>query len=279
MTLVQEVVADLAAESGELDDLVAGLDDAAWAAPTPAPGWTISHQIAHLSWTDKVSALAATDPDGFAEVLGEAMNDPGGYVDAAAERGADLAPAELLARWRSARTALGQALSAVPDGVKIRWFGPPMSATSMATARLMETWAHGLDVADALGVSRPATDRIKAVVHIGVRTRDFAYVVNGRTPPPAPFRFEITAPSGALWTWGPPDAADVVRGPALDFCLLVTQRRAPADLDLEITGDAAREWSTIAQCFAGPPGTGRKPSGVAPVSPGEAPVKPGKDDR
>lgn len=137
-----------------------------------------------------------------------------------------------------------------------------MSATSMATARLMETWAHGLDVADALGVTVLPSDRIRHVAHIGVRTRDFAYHVNGRTPPPEPFHYALTAPSGELWTWGPAEAANVIRGSAVDFCSLVTQRRAQADLDLEIVGSDAVEWSGIAQCFAVPPGQGRAPRGT-----------------
>lgn len=257
MSLVEALVADLSDESRELDDLVAGLDDAAWARLTPAPGWTIAHQIAHLSWTDRMAALAATDPEAFAAAVAEAAPNAAGYVDQAAERGAAAPPAQLLEDWRAARKSLADALQNVPDGTKIPWFGPPMSASSMATARLMETWAHGLDVADALGVTRTATDRIKAVAHIGVRTRDFAYVVNGLTPPAAPFRYEITAPSGELWTWGPDDATDIVRGPAVDFCQLVTQRRALEDLDLTIDGDDAPRWAHIAQAFAGPPGAGR----------------------
>ncbi|NDK91378.1 TIGR03084 family protein [Gordonia desulfuricans] len=264
MSNVQEVVADLTAESRVLDELVAGLDAAGWATATPAPGWTVAHQIAHLSWTDTQSGIAATDPAAFAAVVAEALENPTGFVDEAAEQGARLPGAELLAQWRTAREALAAALLAVPDGTKIPWFGPPMSATSMATARLMETWAHGLDVADALGVTLEPTDRIKAVAHIGVRTRDFAYAVNGKQPPAQPFRVELVAPSGALWTWGPDDATDIVRGPALDFCLLVTQRRAPADLALHFVGDDAREWSTIAQCFAGPPGAGREPATTTP---------------
>ncbi|MFT4127284.1 MAG: TIGR03084 family metal-binding protein [Gordonia sp. (in: high G+C Gram-positive bacteria)] len=259
MSLVQQVVADLTAESADLDDLVAGLDDADWATPTPASGWTIAHQIAHLRWTDEVAAIAATDPDRFGQMVAEAAPRVGTFVDDAAEEGAAQPPEHLLAGWRRARAELAQALLAVPDGTKLAWFGPPMSATSMATARLMETWAHGLDIADALGVVRPATDRIKGVVHLGVRTRDFAYAVHGRTPPAHPFRYEITAPSGALWTWGPETATDIVAGPAVDFCQLCTQRRAPADLALEISGPDAAEWATIAQCFAGPPGAGRAP--------------------
>lgn len=253
------VVADLEAESAQLDTLVAGLDDAGWATPTPAPGWTIAHQIAHLAWTDEVAAIAATDPDRFGALLSEAASSVATYVDDAAEAGAAAPADEILAGWRAARDRLADALRAVPAGVKIPWFGPPMSAASMATARLMETWAHGLDVADALGVPVVPTDRIRSVAHIGVRTRDFAYIVNGRTPPAEPFHYALTAPSGEIWTWGPDDASNSVRGPALDFCFLVTQRRALADLALELIGPDAVEWSGIAQCFAGPPGPGREP--------------------
>lgn len=253
------VVADLEAESAQLDTLVAGLDDAGWATPTPAPGWTIAHQIAHLAWTDEVAAIAATDPDRFGALLSEAASSVATYVDDAAEAGAAAPADEILAGWRAARERLADALREVPAGVKIPWFGPPMSAASMATARLMETWAHGLDVADALGVPVVPTDRIRSVAHIGVRTRDFAYIVNGRTPPAEPFHYALTAPSGEIWTWGPDDASNSVRGPALDFCFLVTQRRALADLALELIGPDAVEWSGIAQCFAGPPGPGREP--------------------
>lgn len=253
------VVADLEAESAQLDTLVAGLDDAGWATPTPAPGWTIAHQIAHLAWTDEVAAVAATDPDRFGALLSEAASSVATYVDDAAEAGAAAPADEILAGWRAARDRLADALREVPAGVKIPWFGPPMSAASMATARLMETWAHGLDVADALGVPVVPTDRIRSVAHIGVRTRDFAYIVNGRTPPAEPFHYALTAPSGEIWTWGPDDASNSVRGPALDFCFLVTQRRALADLELELIGSDAVEWSGIAQCFAGPPGPGREP--------------------
>ncbi|MXP20422.1 TIGR03084 family protein [Gordonia sp. HNM0687] len=264
MSLVETLVADLSDESRELDDLVADLDDAGWARPTPAPGWTIAHQIAHLSWTDEVASIAATDPDGFAAVLESGAHNPAGFVDEVAEQRSATPPAQLLEDWRTARKSLADALRSVPAGTKIPWFGPPMSASSMATARLMETWAHGLDIADALGVTRTATDRIKGVVHIGVRTRDFAYAVNGLTPPNAPFRYEITAPSGELWTWGPEDATDIVRGPAVDFCQLVTQRRALDDLDLTIEGDDTRQWAHIAQAFAGPPGEGRTPDNTTP---------------
>ena len=256
---VAAVVADLVAEGDALDALVAPLTPEQWAMSTPAEGWTIAHQIGHLHWTDRISLLAITDRDGFQAALTEAWSDPAGYVDAAAETEASRPSAELLDDWRTTRSRLADALLAVPDGTKLPWFGPPMSAASMASARLMETWAHGLDIADTLGAPPSATDRIRSVAHIGVRTRDFAYMVNQQEPPAGEFRYELTAPSGALWTWGPEDATDSVRGPALDFCELVTQRRHVDDLALEFTGDDAVAWSAIAQSFAGPPGGGREP--------------------
>lgn len=261
MAVVDTLVADLAAESDALDDVVAPLDDAGWATPTPAPGWTVAHQVGHLLWTDRVSLVAITDPEEFGRLLESAVQNPLGFVDEGAAAQAQRPSADLLADWRATRARLHGALVAVPAGTKLSWFGPPMSAASMASARIMETWAHSLDVVDALGQTRVETDRIKAVVNIGVRTRDFSYQVNGKTAPAQAFRYEITAPSGELWSWGPEDASNIVRGPAEDFAQLVTQRRHIVDLDLELIGDDAVEWSTIAQAFAGAPGVGREPKG------------------
>ncbi|MEB3033954.1 TIGR03084 family metal-binding protein [[Mycobacterium] nativiensis] len=257
MAETEPIVADLAAESDDLDALVAPLTDGQWGTPTPAAGWTIAHQIGHLLWTDRVSLTAITDEAGFAAALSEAMKDPAGFVDAAAAELAELPPAELLADWRSTRARLHAALLEVPDGRKLPWFGPPMSAASMATARLMETWAHGLDVADALGVRRPATARLRSIAHLGVRTRDFAFTVHNLTPPAEPFHVELHAPGGGVWAWGPVNAEQRVVGSAEDFCFLVTQRRAPGELDLVAHGADAQRWLEIAQAFAGPPGSGR----------------------
>lgn len=257
MSVAAAIIDDLRAESDALDDLVGGLAPQDWATATPAPGWTVAHQIAHLLWTDQVSLTSITDEAGFHELLAGAATNPLGFVDVAAEELAATPPAELLAQWRTTRVALHDALSQVPDGRKLLWFGPPMSAASMATARLMETWAHGLDVADALAAPPSASARLKAIAHLGVRTRDYAYSVHGQTPPAEPFRVELTAPDGSLWAWGPEEAAQRVSGSALDFCFLVTQRRPRTALDLTAEGADAEHWLEIAQAFAGPPGAGR----------------------
>lgn len=257
MTGPAPIVEDLRAESDALDALVAPLQADRWADPTPAAGWTIAHQIAHLLWTDRVALTAVTDEPGFAEILADAAADPTGFVDKGAEELAALAPRQLLDDWRVTRGRLHEELLGVAAGRKLPWFGPPMSAASMATARLMETWAHGLDVADALGVARPATERLRSIAHLGVRTRDYAFVVNDLTPPTEPFRVELRGPRGDTWSWGPSDAAQRVTGSAEDFCFLVTQRRPLSALDITAHGEDAQRWLEIAQAFAGPPGVGR----------------------
>lgn len=251
------IVADLRAESDDLDALVAPLAEGRWRESTPAPGWTIAHQIGHLHWTDRLALIAVTDEAGFAELLASVAANPGSFVDDGAAELAALPPTELLDRWRATRTRLHNVLLAVADGRKLPWFGPPMSLASMATARLMETWAHGLDVADTLGVTRPATARLRSIAHLGVRARDYAFAVNNLLAPTEPFRVELRAPDGTTWSWGPPAATQRVSGSAEDFCFLVTQRRALSSLDVIADGDDARRWLEIAQAFAGPPGRGR----------------------
>jgi len=256
-SIVAPLIADLRMESDCLDDLVAGLPAEQWSTPTPAPGWTIAHQIGHLLWTDRAALLSITDEPAFLDLVAGAQSRIATFVDEAAAEFAAVAPDRLLADWRRTRARLHDALGEVPEGRKLMWFGPPMSAASMATARLMETWAHGLDVADALGVPVAPSGRLKPIAHLGVRTRDFAFTVHGLTPPAETFRVELTAPDAGVWAWGPHDAAQTVTGSAYDFCALVTQRRPRAELDLVARGADAQKWLTIAQAFAGPPGAGR----------------------
>lgn len=261
MTLLDDLLADLKAEGDQLWSEVSGLDEAGWRTPTPAEGWDVATQVAHLLWTDEVAVVAATDKEGWDALVLEAIGDPDGFVDAQAHEVARLAPDALLARWGNAREALVRTLREVPDGVKIPWFGPPMSPASMATARFMETWAHALDVYDAVGVRPEPTDRVRHVAHLGIRTRDFAFSVHQLEPPAEEFRVELTAPSGEAWTWGPEDATQSVVGSAYDFCQLVTQRVHRGDTDLVATGADADRWLDIAQAFAGPSGDGRAARG------------------
>ena len=258
------VLDDLRSESDELDLLVAELSAEQWAGPTPAERWTVAHQIAHLTWTDEVALLAVTDPDAFAAEVAKAQAAPDSFVDQAAEELVAEEPATLLARWRDGRDRLQRALRAAPPGTRIPWYGPPMSVASMATARLMETWAHGQDVADALGAVRAPTTRLRHIARIGVRTRDYAFLVQGIKAPDEEFRVELEAPDGEVIAFGPEDAGQRVTGPLHDFCLLVTRRAHRDDLAVRAVGADADQWLDIAQAFAGPPGPGRAPGGGAP---------------
>ncbi|MFI7383398.1 TIGR03084 family metal-binding protein [Streptomyces sp. NPDC049813] len=256
---------DLRDESQQLDSLVAALTPEQWAAPTPAPRWTVAHQIAHLAWTDRAALLAMGDPEAFAAEVAKALAAPESFVDDGADEGAAQEPAALLARWRDGREELQEALrAAAASKAKFPWYGPPMSAASMATGRLMETWAHGEDVAEALGVERPPTGRLRHVARIGVRARDFAFAAHGLPAPDAEFRVELVGPGGELWAYGSEGAGQRVTGPALDFCLLVTQRAHRDDLAVRADGPDADRWLDIAQAFAGPPGRGRPPKGPRP---------------
>lgn len=260
MADLTEIVRDLIDEGNSLDELVAPLGVLGWQEPTPAPGWSIAHQIAHLRWTDQAAIAAITDSDRWQAILDSRHSSPH-LVDEQADSGAAQHPDELLATWRQSRKEVAEALLAVPAGTKLPWFGPPMNPLSMATARLMETWAHGQDVADGLDIERVPTDRIRHVAYIAYRARDFAFAANNLQPPAEPFYMELLSPSDQIWVFGEDSASQRVTGSAIDFCLLATQRRHRDDCDVHATGSDADTWLNIAQAFAGPPGSGRGRNG------------------
>ncbi|MFM2046936.1 MAG: hypothetical protein RL383_1013 [Actinomycetota bacterium] len=252
----ESVTADLVDETGDLDRILSGLHDGDWDASTPAPGWTVSDQVAHLVMFDERCAWSISEPDRFAADLAS-LREPGRYGSIHdGYRG--LGSTRLLGRWREGVDALVAAGRACDPRKRCAWYGPAMSATSMLTARLMEAWAHGQDVVDATGAHREPTARLRHVAHIAVNARPFAFVTNGLEPPTDDVRVELRAPDGSGWAWGLSDT-ESVRGDALGFCLAATQRRHPADCGLEVSGDVATRWVSIIQAFAGPPGEGRSP--------------------
>jgi uncharacterized protein (TIGR03084 family) len=259
--LMTSLVADLIGESAQLRDVLAPLSDADWGRATPADGWTITDQITHLAYFDDVTRLSLTDPDRFQAEAERLMAGGDDFADRVAAQYRDIAPGELRAWFDSAREQLAAAFLRVDPASRLPWYGPPMSPASSVTARLMETWAHGQDVLDTLGLPRVPSARMRHVADIGIRARRYSYAVRGLDLPPEPIRVELDGPDGARWTWGPAGAADRVTGDALEFCLVVTQRRHRDDTALEITGDTARQWMSIAQAFAGPAGPGRARGG------------------
>ncbi|UUV29235.1 TIGR03084 family metal-binding protein [Amycolatopsis roodepoortensis] len=260
MTDFRNVIRDLTTEGEQVDALVAGLDDAGWDLPTPATGWSVKHQIAHLAFIFKIAGLSAAEPRAFAELAKSSM--ARGF-DAAVNAALDDYlgdPNEvLLSRWRAERDAGIKALAAVPADQVVPWLVNPLPPAILACAGMMELFAHGQDVADALGVRPERTDRLAYLVGFAVRVRDFGYEARGLTPPEQEFRFEITSPSGQLWTFGPGDSPERITGSAEDFCLLVTRRRHRDDLDVRAEGALADQWLDIAQAYRGPAGEGRSP--------------------
>lgn len=259
------VVADLEEEHGDLDRLVAGLDEAGWDTPTPAAGWAVRDQISHLAFFDDAAVMAMADPDSFSAMAEAAMASEDDPMDEHLRQGRSMSGHDLLVWWRSARAALLVQAAGLEPRARIPWFGPPMGALSFVSARLMETWAHGQDVADALGAARRPTARLRHIAHLGVRARPFSYAVRGLRDPMVSVRIALLGPDGEHWEWeADAPGTDMVSGDALDFCLVVTQRRNVADTGLEVAGPLATEWMAIAQAFAGPPGPGRRPSGAGP---------------
>ena len=209
-------------------------------------------QVAHLAMGEDLATLAATDERGFAARLAELMTDLERRRTPTSRPGLASEPAELLAWWAGSAAATVRAVSEGPEGERIGWITGPMSVASFITARLMETWAHGQDIVDALDLPRPPTARLRHIADLGVRTRGFSFRNRGLPVPDPEPRVELVGPNGEQWVWGPEDTDEVVSGPAEDFCLVVTQRRHVGDTALTAWGAGAVAWLDLAQCFAGP---------------------------
>jgi len=284
MTTLPDLLVDLDAEYDALRSVVGGLadDDPRWDLDTPAEGWAVRDQISHLAYFDDAGRLAMVDPDAFARSVDEVLATAGDPMEVHLVRGRAMGGDDLLAWWDGAHRAMVAAFVGADPTVRVPWFGPPMGALSFVSARLMETWAHGQDVCDALGATRVPTARLRHVAHLGVRARPFSYLVRGREVPEGRIEVVLVGPDGDHWRWeigseagsnasnasnasagsaGSVDGAPAsVAGSALDFCLVVTQRRNVADTDLVVTGALAEDWIAIAQAFAGGPGPGRPPA-------------------
>ncbi len=243
---------DLADEQQSLDDVVSNISAQQWLLATPSPGWNVADQIGHLTFFDASATSAINDPQRFQAGVVE-------LYEGATTMGIDqytlghfreLAAREQLRSWRHNRKALLVAAQSLHDGDRIAWYGPSMGAASFLTARLMETWAHGTDVTDALGADRASTDRLRHIARLGFMTRTWSYDVRGEKLPAGDVSVALIGPAGESWTWGNENAADTVRGSAQEFCLVVTQRRHIDDTSL-VTGDLGRDWLLRAQAFAG----------------------------
>jgi uncharacterized protein (TIGR03084 family) len=249
------LLTDLVAEMSALDEHLSAICDDDWSIATPAPGWNVADQVIHLGLVDRRAIWSMVDPERFDGDIQSMMS--AGGMDAIHDAERSQTPAQLLAWWREGAADLVRVAQTVDLAARCRWYGPSMSGTSMLTARLMETWAHGYDIADALGWKVEPTDRLKHIAHIGVRAMPFAFSSHKLEPPDGNVRVCLTGPFGDEWTWGHENASSSVTGTAIGFCLAVTQRRHIDDCGLTMVGEPASTWMPIAQSFAGPPGAGR----------------------
>jgi uncharacterized protein (TIGR03084 family) len=247
------LLADLRHESDRLIEHLNGLAHKQWGLATPASGWSIHDQVSHLAFFDDTARLALTKPDEFRALADKLTAEGADFPDRIAERHRILTTKALLVWLTATRRDLLADFTNDDPRRRLPWFGPDMSVASSATARLMETWAHGQDIYDALGVEHPPTPGLRNIAHLGVSTFGFAHTINQRGVPDDLVRVELESPDGQTWTWGPADAANRISGPALDFVLTVTQRRHWSETALVVEGTVSSGWLDIAQAFAGAP--------------------------
>lgn len=247
------LLADLRHESDRLVELLDGLAREQWGLPTPAAGWSLQDQISHLAFFDDAARLALTEPDEFDALSDGLTTDGMDFPDRIAAQHRTLRPEAVLDWFIAARCNLLAAFEDDDPRRRLAWFGPDMSVASSATARLMENWAHGQDIYDAVGVEHPPSPGLRNIAHLGVATFGFAYANHGLAVPDDPVRVELVSDDDQHWTWGPEDATNRVSGPALDFVLTVTQRRHWRQTELQARGAVASQWLEIAQAFAGAP--------------------------
>jgi uncharacterized protein (TIGR03084 family) len=245
---VAELLVDLEAEQRDLQAVVAELDADAWLTPTPARGWDVRDTIAHLADTDEMAIdTVRGGPDAInvraaTAASGEAVTFHGVL------HGRRRSGREVATWWEHASVHVREALAEIPADMRVPW-GIGMRPPSLVTARLMETWAHGLDVRAALRLPADDTDRLAHVAWLSTRALPYAYGVVGREMPGEPIRVELTLPSGAIWSTGPEDAADRITGSAGEYCRVFVHRRRAADTSLRVEGDAARSAMAVARAF------------------------------
>jgi uncharacterized protein (TIGR03084 family) len=212
-----QLLADLRAEQAVLVAALDGIGEG-WDRPTPTEGWKVRDTVAHLLVAERAAILSVSrgiDP----------------LESGIRASDAELSGGALLEAWRIAAAEAADAFAARGDSDRVPWGGRAMSARSLATARLMECWAHGLDCLAALHQPTIATARLRHVAWLGYRTLPYAFSVAGVIPPadPASLRLELDGPCGQVWTFGPPESAERVTGPALDWCRVATHRLRPGD--------------------------------------------------
>ena len=247
---------DFRAESDTVFALLDSLEEHDWSRTTQFKDWTINDVLAHIHLGNYLADLSLQDSRAFLDFIrafGRTSTKGASRLAATHEWLDGLCNRALLQRWREFYTAMADRFADADPKLRVKWVGPDMSVRSSISARLMETWAHAQAVYDVLGKQRRATDRLKNVAVMGINTFGWTFRNRDLPVPADPPYVRLDAPSGEVWEWNPPQDENAVRGQALEFCQVVTQVRNIADTSLQVRGDTAQSWMSIAQCFAGPP--------------------------
>jgi uncharacterized protein (TIGR03084 family) len=240
-----EIFDDLVAELDRLETILESLDDASWMTESGAPGWTITDVVLHLAQTEEmvVATLSAAEDAGW--------RDDGEPTDVAVDRrvrAERAAPDEVFARWRAARRDAVDALRAADPARAVRWAAAPLRPRTLATTRLAEHWAHGLDITGPLGIEFPDTERLRHVAWLAHATLPYAFAVAGEAP--GDVFCELVAPDGSTWRFGEPTASSSIRGPAGDFCRVGARRLRPEETALVADGPSGEAALRVLRNYA-----------------------------
>jgi len=253
---------DFRAESAALHALLKDVDRARFDEPTQFKNWSIKTVLEHLCFWNQMAKYQLSDEAELVSTLNQIGAYKGGMraYEAACFKG--VSSDVLFESWWAGVHECADMFAKCDPKARLKWAGPDMSARSSITARLMESWAHGQEIYDHLGVRRENKDRIQNIVVLGVNTYGWTYKTRGETPPGAMPYLVLKAPSGAVWTYGEKSETSRIEGSAEAFCQVVTQVRNVADTELVLTGPVAKDWMGKAQCFAGaahpPPAPGTR---------------------
>ena len=235
---MREILSDLVAEQQQLDQFLQRVKVRNWTALTPSEEWDIRDTISHLAHTEEYAYNALAEDGSMIDDVDdyETFDD---FTQSGVERGQQMRPQDVIEWWRLGRATVVDALSRASARDRVPWFFSEMSARSFATLRLVETWAHGLDIHAAVGEESPDTDRLRHIIVLTQKILPWAFEQAGYEYE-VPVRIEGIGPMYAKYTAGPEGSGQIIRGPAGEICRVAVQRLHPDDAEnLIVKGEEA----------------------------------------
>lgn len=245
---------DLIAEQSQVDTLVQDFTEDDWnRSASYCTTWKLKDVIAHIGLFDYCAAELLRGHGSTVTEVSHAFSESDEHFRIAAWQGKP--GSEILSWWREQRMRMVSTFIEQGPKARVPWAPgvPPMSNRSLASARLMELWAHSVDIYDALGIDPVVKDRITSTLFLSWQGRPNMYNVNGLVfNPDTPMYIELVLPSGEIWAKGDPESPNHIKGTAKEWALVSIRRRNWMDTDLEVVGDEARTYASIVQTYAGP---------------------------